>query len=61
MKKISAYLFESFEELKKVTWPKREEVVKLLLLVISVTAVVALYAGGVDLLLTKTLEKIISK
>jgi preprotein translocase subunit SecE len=35
-------------ELKKVTWPTKNETIKLTGLVIIVSAIVALYIGGLD-------------
>jgi len=46
-------------ELKKVTWPKREEVIKLTLVVFIFSAIAAFYLGGLDLAFTKILELLI--
>lgn len=50
------YLSEVRMELSKVTWPKKEEVIKLTLIVFSISAIVAAYVGGLDFLFTKSLE-----
>ena len=50
------YLKEVRLELTKVTWPKREEVIRLTLVVFIFSVVVGLYLGGLDLTFTKLLE-----
>jgi len=54
--KIVTYLSEVRLELTKVTWPKREEVVRLTLTVFIISAVVAVYVGALDFGFTKLLE-----
>jgi len=44
------------DELKKVSWPPRSEVIRLTLVVILISLVVAIYVGGVDAILAKVLE-----
>ena len=53
---IISYFKEVRGELSKVIWPKREEVVRLTLIVLIVSGLVAAYVGIVDYLLTKLLE-----
>lgn len=53
------YLTEVKVELSKVTWPKRDEVVRLTLIVFIISAIVAGYVGGLDYLLTKLLELVL--
>jgi len=60
VKQVLSYFSEVRVELSKVTWPKRAEVIKLTLIVFSISAIVALYAGGLDYLLTKVLEFFVS-
>lgn len=55
------YLREVKLELSKVTWPKREQVIKLTLIVFAISAIVATYVGGLDLVFTKLLEFLVSK
>jgi preprotein translocase subunit SecE len=55
------YLNEVKIELSKVIWPKKEEVVKLTLVVIIVSSVVAAYLGLLDYGLTKLLELLVNK
>lgn len=44
------------EELKKVVWPSKQEVIRLTGVVILVSALVGLYLGGADFILTKLFE-----
>lgn len=44
------------EELKKVSWPTRKETIRLTLIVISISLIIGLYIGIIDILLTKGLE-----
>ena len=50
------FVGEVRDELKKVTWPKRAEVVRLTLVVILISLVVAAYVGALDFVLAKALE-----
>jgi preprotein translocase subunit SecE len=47
-------------ELSKVVWPKREEVIKLTLIVVIISAAVGAYTGVLDFLFTKALEFLIA-
>jgi preprotein translocase subunit SecE len=44
------------DELKKVTWPTRKDVVKLTLVVIIISLIIGLYVGIIDVLLAKVLN-----
>ena len=56
MRKILDYLSEVKIELSKVTWPRRDEVIKLTIIVILISAIVGLYVGVLDFVFTKILE-----
>ncbi|MDA1316558.1 MAG: preprotein translocase subunit SecE [bacterium] len=43
-------------ELKKVTWPTREETTRLTLIVIMISLIIGFYIGIIDFLLAKVLE-----
>ena len=47
--RIRNYLTESYSELKKVTWPTREHVRNLTLLVFVISGIFGLYIGFFDL------------
>lgn len=44
------------EELKKVTWPSRNETIRLTAVVIAISLIIGLYLGIIDILLAKGLE-----
>jgi preprotein translocase SecE subunit len=48
--RIRRYLTESYSELKKVTWPTREHVRNLTVLVFIISAVFGVYIGFFDLI-----------
>jgi preprotein translocase subunit SecE len=58
MKKIILFFQESFAELKKVTWPGRDEVISSTKVVIASTVVIAAVLGLVDFLLVKLVDLI---
>lgn len=60
-KGIGTYLSEVKTELVKVTWPKRDEVVKLTTIVLLVCFIAGIYVGALDFGLTKLLEAIVSR
>ncbi len=61
MEKVLGYFSEVKAELSKVTWPKRQEVVRLTLVVFAISLIVAFYVGGLDYLFTKFLEAIVAR
>lgn len=44
------------EELKKITWPTREETIKLTIVVFFISLIVGAYLGIIDVSLAKLLE-----
>lgn len=61
MKSILGFLSEIRLELSKVTWPKRDDVVKLTAIVLLVSGLVGVYVGGLDYLFTKALELVVAR
>lgn len=61
MKAVTKFFGEVKTELSKVTWPTREEVVKLTLTVFLVSAILGVYVGGLDFLFTTLLTKLVTK
>lgn len=53
------FLKETYDELKLVKWPTRNEVVRLTAVVIFISVAVGLYIGGVDYILAKAIELIV--
>jgi preprotein translocase subunit SecE len=61
VRRILDYLSEVRAELSKVTWPKRDEIIKLTIVVLLISAIVGLYVGALDFVFTKLLEITVSK
>ena len=59
MEKVLDYIRESRAELKRVTWPTKQQMWYSTLVVIVVTFMVSAYLGLVDLLLTGVFSKIV--
>lgn len=55
------FLKEVRDELKKVVWPSQSEVIRLTVVVILVSVIVGLYLGGVDFVLTKITEVVLTR
>lgn len=55
------FLREAFDELKKVTWPTRPEVIRLTVAVLAISVIVGLFLGGLDFILSKIIEVILGK
>lgn len=60
MKRTADYFTEVKNELEKVSWPKREDAVKLTLTVVIITALVGAYVGMLDYGFARLLEYILS-
>jgi len=56
MRKIIAFFQESFAELKKVTWPNREEAISSTKVVLVSTLLIAAMLGLVDFVLFKLVD-----
>jgi preprotein translocase subunit SecE len=54
--RIRRFANEAWSELKKVTWPSREQTRNLTVLVVVVSAAVGLYITVFDLLFTRVVE-----
>ena len=53
------FLKEVGLELKKVTWPKQNEVIRLTGIVILISLIVGFFIGGLDFVFTKITEVLI--
>ncbi|TAL38887.1 MAG: preprotein translocase subunit SecE [Spirochaetes bacterium] len=60
MKKIIGYIKEAREELKKVTWPDRDEVTSFTMVVIVSVVVVSIFLWLVDSALMQIIKLVIS-
>ena len=56
---LSRYLRETRGELRKVTWPTREESQRLTAIVLGVTAVMAVFLGLLDLIFSNGVESLV--
>ena len=55
------FIKEVRDELMKVTWPTRDEVVKLTVIVVVVSLALGIYIGGLDSVMTKVTDILIAK
>jgi preprotein translocase subunit SecE len=53
------FLQEVWAELKKVHWPSRAETYAATVVVVAVVAIVALFLGGVDLIVSQLIQLIL--
>ena len=54
------FLKEVRDELQKVVWPTRDEVIRLTGVVILVSVIVGIFLGGTDFILTKLIGLLIT-
>ncbi|PJE64909.1 MAG: preprotein translocase subunit SecE [Candidatus Ryanbacteria bacterium CG10_big_fil_rev_8_21_14_0_10_43_42] len=59
IKKLTAYFAETRIELKRVTWPSREETLRMTAAVVFISIVVAIFLGFLDILFQYLLEAFI--
>lgn len=59
MQRLLQYFREVIQELKKVSWPTKQKTYELTLLVVGVTAVVALYIGGLDYIFARLMSLVL--
>ena len=59
--RVQEFFREVVLEFKRVTWPSRSELVNSTTVVIVVTLVLAFFLGGVDIGLTKLVERILHR
>jgi len=57
--KIQSFLKEVFTELKKVSWPTRQEILKYTLIVIVTVLLAGMFLGVTDFLFTTFLNRFI--
>ncbi len=59
IKKAKSFFGEVKTEMKKVDWPTRQETIKYTIVVVTATAIVALYLGALDALFFQILDRFI--
>ena len=57
----SNYFAEVYQELKKVSWPNRVELVRMTQIVIATVVIFAFLIGGVDFLLSLAVRQLYNK
>ena len=57
--KITTFFKEVNMEVKKVNWPSRQQVLNYALIVLGISAAVALFLGGLDFVFTTIVNKFI--
>lgn len=57
---IKNYFIEAYQEISKVVWPSRDEIVRYTILVIIISLVLAAFLGAVDYIFKLGVEEIIS-
>jgi preprotein translocase subunit SecE len=55
MQKVIKFLKEVAVEFKNITWPKKDTLIQLTVVVISISIIVSLILGGFDYLFTKSI------
>ncbi|MBU3964487.1 preprotein translocase subunit SecE [Patescibacteria group bacterium] len=58
--KLFLYLKQVKTEVKKINWPTREETIRYALTVIVISAVVAIFLGGLDFAFGSLVRKLIT-
>lgn len=49
------FVQQALDELKKVTWPTKAEIIRLTISVIVISIAVGVFLGGIDFVLTKAI------
>jgi preprotein translocase subunit SecE len=60
VKEVVSYLREVRLELTKVTWPKKNDIIKLTLIVLIISTILGAYLGFLDFTFTKLLKVFLS-
>ena len=59
LKRAQEVVREVVAEFRKVAWPSRQELINSTVVVITVTVVVSLFLGAVDVVLARIVERIL--
>lgn len=59
LNKIAIFLKEVKLEIKKVNWPTQQETIRYTLIVIGISATVAVFLGSIDFIFTTLLNKFV--
>ena len=55
-KKVGNFIQETRQELNKVTWPTRDELIQSTAVVIVTTIILAIFIGAVDMILSQAIR-----
>ncbi len=55
------FIQEVKSEMSKVVWPSRQQAIKLTVVVVVLSIIVGLYAGGLDFLFTNIMNKLLTR
>ena len=58
MTRIRRFIEESWSELKKVTWPTREQVRNLTVLVFVISSIIGIFIAGVDYIFLELIARL---
>jgi preprotein translocase subunit SecE len=58
--KVTKYVKETVQELKKVTWPSKDELIGSTIVTIFVTLVMSIFTFGVDQLFSRVMSIVLS-
>lgn len=53
------FIKQSYQELRQVTYPSKDDVIRLTVVVLIISAVVGVYIGGIDYILTEITKVIL--
>ena len=56
-----SFFRETYDELKKVVWPTRNEIIRLTSVVILLSVIMGLYIGGLDYVFTQGVKAILNR
>ena len=59
LRRAREFVREVVAEFRKVAWPSRQELINSTVVVITVTVVVSLFLGAVDVVLARIVERIL--
>jgi preprotein translocase subunit SecE len=59
VRRVREFVQEVLLEFRRVTWPTRQELINSTVVVLSLTVVVAFFLGGVDIGLSKLVQRIL--
>ena len=59
LRRVQEFVREVVAEFRKVAWPSRQELINSTVVVITVTVVVSLFLGAVDVVLARIVERIL--